>query len=103
MVEYEYYIAESSGDSTGMHNANHTTEIPDPPTDPDSEYAWMYDSFSNCSVSCGTGVKIAMARCKDLLHPERLKIPDTLCSRYLETQKPFPLLQKCLIEECPPR
>ena len=102
MVEHEYYIIEQPDTNIGIHDANHTVEIAEPPTEPGSEYAWVFGGFSECSVTCGTGVKIAMANCQDLLHPERLDIPDGLC-RHLEAPKPFPLLQKCTIQECLPR
>ena len=101
MVEYEYYLIETSDDSTEMHS-NHTLDIDDSLTDPGSEYAWRYEPFSECSVTCGTGIAVATAVCEDLKHPGR-NLPDNLCSRNLETTKPLPIVQKCLLRECQPR
>ena len=103
MVEYEYYIIDQPDGNKQMHNSNHTVDIIEPPTDTDSEYEWVYDHFTECSVSCGTGIQIAMAECRDLHHPDRLDIPDDFCISYTETPKPFPLIQKCHLQDCPPR
>ena len=101
MVEYEYYLLETPDVNMGMHN-NHTVDIDNSLTDPGSEYAWKYQPFSECSVSCGTGVAVATAMCEDLKHPGR-DLPDNLCRRNLETTKPLPIVQKCLLRECQPR
>ena len=101
MVEYEYYLVQTPDVNVGMHG-NHTVDIDDSLTDPSSEYAWRYRPFSECSVTCGTGVAVAMAVCEDLKHPGR-DLPDELCRRNLETTKPFPIVQQCLLRECQPR
>lgn len=100
MVDYEYYLTASQDSDAGMHG-NHTVDIDDSLTDPGSEYAWKYKPFSECSVTCGTGVAIAMAMCEDLKHPGR-DLPDNLCRRNLETVKPLPIVQKCFLHKCQP-
>ena len=100
MVEYEYYVVEQEAKNGGMHNGNHSVDIEEPPTDGDGEFAWVYAEFSECSMTCGTGVQISQAECHDLRYPNRGAIHDNLCS---ETPKPFPLIQKCHQQECPPR
>ena len=102
MVEYEYYFVQTpDANEVGMHG-NHTVDIDDSLKDPDSEYAWQYEPFPECSVTCGTGVSVAMAVCKDLKHPERNLPDDVFCRRNLETTKPFPIVQQCLLRQCQP-
>ena len=102
MVEYEYYFVQTpDANEVGMHG-NHTVDTDDSLKDPDSEYAWQYEPFSECSVTCGTGVSVAMAVCKDLKHPERNLPDDVFCRRNLETTKPFPIVQQCLLRQCQP-
>ena len=103
MVECEYYFTETLDpvDDEGMHG-NHTVNVDNSLTLPGSEYAWKYGHFSDCSVSCGTGLIISTASCEDLRHPGR-NIPDSICLQNLAITKPLPIVQKCHLRECQAR
>ncbi|CAH2296534.1 A disintegrin and metallo ase with thrombospondin motifs 12 [Pelobates cultripes] len=78
-VRYEYLIQKDTENET------------------ESEYVWKYGSWTDCSVTCGTGVQRKIVRC---VHRGIGVIKNTFCD---PDRQPMPKQKKCLMEDCPPR
>ncbi|XP_030048871.1 A disintegrin and metalloproteinase with thrombospondin motifs 12 [Microcaecilia unicolor] len=63
----------------------------------DQEYYWQYGGWTDCSVTCGTGVKRQAARC---VKKGRGVVKKTFCDA--ETQ-PSTRQKSCNEKDCPPR
>lgn len=87
-VDYEYHL---------LVDDEIDEEIEGPQNETD--YSWIYDDFTSCSVTCGGGTKISHVHCRDSENPEKL-MPDSFCH---ETPKPYPIVRKCLKGDCLPR
>lgn len=61
-------------------------------------FHWLYEEFSDCSVSCGSGLQTSHATCQDAMYPRQ--VPDNFCD---DVQRPFPISRQCQCIECPPR
>nr|XP_033789093.1 A disintegrin and metalloproteinase with thrombospondin motifs 12 isoform X2 [Geotrypetes seraphini] len=81
-IKYEYTIQKDS---------NTENEIDD------QEYYWQYGGWTDCSVTCGTGVKRQAARC---VKKGRGVVKKTFCDA--ETQ-PSTRQKNCHEKDCPPR
>uniref|UniRef100_A0A8C5LHH5 A disintegrin and metalloproteinase with thrombospondin motifs 12 n=2 Tax=Leptobrachium leishanense TaxID=445787 RepID=A0A8C5LHH5_9ANUR len=61
------------------------------------EYIWKYGSWTDCSVTCGTGFQRKIARC---VNRGKGVIKNTFCD---PEKQPMPKQKKCIMEDCPPR
>jgi thrombospondin motif-containing protein 9 len=63
------------------------------------DYSWVYGEFSDCSVTCGSGVQVSHAHCQDAEFPEKV-LPENFCNK---SSKPYPIVIKCSRPLCLPR
>ncbi|XP_071494247.1 A disintegrin and metalloproteinase with thrombospondin motifs 1-like [Diadema antillarum] len=87
-IHYEYYV---------QVDAKLTSSTPTPtPTETDL-YIWA-KSEGECSVTCGTGTRMEVVRCVDVISV--LFVDDSLCDL---ASRPVPLVESCELDNCPPR
>lgn len=63
------------------------------------EFYWDQENFGPCSISCGSGVAVALAVCRDAVYPDRI-VDEAFCRG---KERPAPLVSKCNTQQCPPR
>ena len=100
-VSFSYHLTSSDDDEDASLQPTPGTHPlhPEPPEE-HAVHEWEHVVLSECSVSCGRGLRTLVPRCIDKEFPTR-SLPDNLCT-YQDLTKPLPIVVPCNLQDCPP-
>lgn len=97
-ASYEYHQLATGTSNDGPAGRNHIHQQSPVEVDEDTVIMWKHMAISECSATCGHGLRTLVPKCVDAEYPER-PVLDEVCQKL---EKPLPIVQPCFLHECQP-